>query len=245
MINGKQYLFFLILLIFGISDMNAQSAEFILQKMDEIISAPKDKQAIVKIILTDKSGKEKIREAALKEKGRYRKLYRYTKPEKQAGIATLSLPDEKMWLYMPAFGKPIKITLLSKSQAFTGTDFSYEDMSGKPYSQRYTPKLVEVKNSENYVLDLIPKSKKSKYTKIVIYIDKINFYPVKMEYYNMKNIFDKVATYEYVKQGKYWYAKKVLMLDMKKNHSTGIVLMDVKFDQGIADEEFLVEKLKQ
>jgi outer membrane lipoprotein-sorting protein len=225
--------------------MEAQTAETLLQKMDELMSAPKDKQAVVKIVLTNKSGKEKVREASLKEKGRFKKLYRYTKPEKQAGISTLSLPEDKMWLYMPAFGNPIKITLLSKSQTFTGTDFSYEDMSGRSYSERYTPKLVESNDSKTYLLELVPKSKKSKYSKIFLYLDKIQYYPVKLEYFNKNNIFSKVATYEYAKKGKYWYAKEVLMVDVKKDHSTAIFMSDVIFDQGIDDKEFLVENLKQ
>jgi outer membrane lipoprotein-sorting protein len=225
--------------------MEAQTAETLLQKMDELMSAPQDKQAVVKIVLTNKSGKEKIREASLKEKGRFKKLYRYTKPEKQAGISTLSLPEDKMWLYMPAFGNPIKITLLSKSQTFTGTDFSYEDMSGRSYSERYTPKLVESNDSKTHLLELVPKSKKSKYSKIFLYLDKIQYYPVKLEYFNKNNIFSKVATYEYAKKGKYWYAKEVLMVDVKKDHSTAIFMSDVIFDQGIDDKEFLVENLKQ
>ena len=43
------------------------------------------------MIIKDKNGTVKEREATLKQKGKYKKLYRYTKPEKQAGIATLSL----------------------------------------------------------------------------------------------------------------------------------------------------------
>ena len=110
----------------------AQDAKNILENMDKTIFAPKDKQGRVSIILIDKAGQEKVREATMLQKGRDKKLYRYTKPESQAGVATLSLPDDVMWLYMPAFGKPKKISMLSKSQAFTGTDFSYEDMLTTP-----------------------------------------------------------------------------------------------------------------
>ena len=98
----------------------AQSAASFLKSMDELMSAPKDKTAVVEMILIDKSGKEKVREAMMKQKGQYKKLYRYTKPEKQVGVATLSLPDDIIWYYMPALNKAIKVTLLSKSQAFTG-----------------------------------------------------------------------------------------------------------------------------
>ena len=213
--------------------------------MDKIIAAPKDKEAVVKMIITNKSGKEKIREASLLQKGRFKKLYRYTKPEKQAGIATLTLPGNVIWLYMPAFGKPIRISLLSKSQAFTGTDFSQEDMSGIPYGERYTPKVIDSTNPAFYILELIPKSKKINYSKIKLSLERIHHYHVKMEYYNKSNNYFKVATYTYIKKDNYWYAKQVRMVNILKDHSTEILLTDVKFDQGISDDEYLVKNLKQ
>ncbi len=245
MINYKKYIAALICLCLGMSVLHAQDAEVLLQNMDNLIAAPKDKQAVVKIVLTNKSGKEKIREANLMQKGMFKKLYRYTKPEKKAGIATLSLPDGIMWLYMPSFEKPIKISLLSKSQAFNGTDFSHEDMSGIPYSERYQPTLVNSDIEGTYLLELLPKIKKLKYSKIMVYLDKTYNYPVKMKYFNKSNKYAKVCTYKYAKQATYWYAQEVLMTDVKKEHSTGIFLTDVKFDQGLTDDEFTVEKLKQ
>ena len=235
----------LLLLFFSASmlTVEAQSASEFLTSMDNLMAAPKDKEAKVKMVLRDKSGKEKVREAILIQKGRYKKLYRYTQPEKQAGIATLSLPDDKMWMYMPAFGKPIKISLLSKSQAFTGTDFSYEDMTGTAYGERFTPGIVENPNKELVQLELMPMSMKSRYSKIIVYLNRENRYPEKMEYFNDNKEYFKYATYKYVKQGNYWYAQEVVMTDIKKDHSTSIFLSDMKFDQGLSDDIFTVENL--
>ena len=240
----KQFLVFLFFstLIYG--PIQAQNAETLLQNMDFLIAAPKDKEANVLMIIKDKNGTIKEREASLKQKGKYKKLYRYTKPEKQAGIATLSLPNNVIWLYMPAFGKAIKISLLSKSQAFNGTDFSQEDMSGIPYSERYNPVLISEKNDPNYQLSLSPKSKKSKYSKIILTIDKTNYYPIKMEYYEKGDKLIKIANYNYQKQGAYWFAKEVEMTTVLKKHTTTIVLSDVKFDQGLSDAIFTIENLK-
>jgi outer membrane lipoprotein-sorting protein len=178
------------------------------------------------------------------QKGRDKKLYRYTKPESQAGVATLSLPGDVMWLYMPAFGKPKKISMLSKSQAFTGTDFSYEDMVTTPYSDRYTPELIKTEQ-DVYVLQLVPKSTKSMYSKIIVRINKTNSYPETMEFYNEKGKKFKDAGYKYEKIGKYWNAAEVIMKDLGKNHSTKIQLKDVKFDQGLSDNLFTPEALEK
>ena len=222
----------------------SQSAATLLRGMDDLMSAPKDKEAIVKMILKDRSGKEKVREAIMKQKGQYHKLYRYTYPEKQVGTATLSLPDDIIWLFMPAFNKAVKVTLLSKSQAFTGTDFSYEDMSGSSFSERFTPKILPSADKNIYQLELMPKSMKSRYSKIIVYLDKTHLYPIKMDYFNNDKVYFKFASYEYKKQGKYWYAEKVMMNNIKKEHTTEILIPEIKFDQGLDDNEFTVENLK-
>jgi len=243
--NIKCLTIYSLIILFNFSSLQAQSAKVLLQNMDLLIAAPKDKEASVLMLITDKSGKEKKREASLKQKGKFKKLYRYTKPEKQAGIATLSLPDDLIWLYMPAFGKAIRISLLSKSQAFTGTDFSQEDMSGIPYNDRYDPIIINANDPDFYTLELTPKSKKTKYSKIILTMDKTNYYPIKMEFFNKSNNYFKLATYKYKKQDNYWYAKEVIMTSVLKKHSTSILLTDVKFDQGIDDDVFTVENLKQ
>lgn len=243
MINLKSTCISLVLLLFALSSYG-QSAVSLLKGMDALMSAPSDKEAIVKMVLKDRSGKEKVREAVMKQKGQYKKLYRYTYPEKQVGTATLSLPDDVIWLFMPAFNKAVKITLLSKSQAFTGTDFSYEDMSGTSYNERFTPKIISNPNDKLYQLELMPKSMKSRYSKIMVYLDKTHLYPIKMEYFDKNKVYFKYADYKYKKQGKYWYAEKVVMKDIKKEHSTEITLTEIKFDQGLDDAEFTVENLK-
>lgn len=230
-------------LILFVLPTTAQDASEILAKMDNIMFSPKDKSGKVAIILVDKNGDEKVREAAMFQKGTDKRLYRYTKPESQSGIATLSLPGDVMWMSMPAFAKPKKISILSRSQAFTGTDFSYEDMANSPYTDRFTATIRDT-GKNDYVLDLIPISNKSRYSKIILRVEKTNGYPIWMKFYNEQGRMFKEATYTYEKIGKYWNAAEVVMKDLEKDHSTIIRLTDVKFDQGLSDDLFEVENMK-
>jgi outer membrane lipoprotein-sorting protein len=227
----------------GIMHASSQDANDVLEKMDKVFFSPVDKQGKVAIILIDKTGKEKIREAEMLQKGRDKKLYRYTKPESQAGIATLSLPNGIMWLYMPAFENPKKISMLAKNQSFTGTDFSYEDMATTPYASRYTPDSL-ITEQDMQVIRLLPKSDHAAYAKIVVRVNKTYGYPINMDFYNARGKKFKESTYKYEKIGKYWNAAEVVMKDLEKNHSTKILLSEVKFDQGLTDELFTVDKLK-
>ncbi|HSO88029.1 MAG TPA: outer membrane lipoprotein-sorting protein [Draconibacterium sp.] len=233
-----------LLLVLILPAIAQEDANAILAKMDQIMFSPKDKSGTLTMILIEKDGSEKVREAAMYQKGPDKKLYRYTKPESQAGIASLSLPGDVMWMYMPAFAQPKKISLLSRSQAFTGTDFSYEDMATTPYCDRFTP-TIQSTGANDYVLDLIPKSGKSRYSKIILRVDKTHGYPIWMKFYNEQGRMFKEATYTYEKIGKYWNAAEVVMKDIEKNHSTKIRLTDIKFDTGLSDDIFKVENLKQ
>jgi len=241
----KSIFIILSILVFGTINSSAQNAETLLQKMDELMTAPKDREATMQMILTDKDGDIKEREALIQQKGTDKKLYRYTKPEKQVGTSTLTLPGDVMWLFMPAFDEPTKITLLAKSGSFSGTDFSYEDMSSDTYSDRYDPTLLESKEPATYLLELVPKSKRSKYSKIILTLDKANSYPVKMEYYDNRDNHFKTSIYKYAKKDKYWYAQEVEMKDLKKEHSTKIIMTDIKFDQGLSDDIFTVENMQE
>ena len=75
-------------------------------------------------------------------------------------------------------------------------------------------------------------------------MDKTNSYPIWMKFYNEQKRMFKEATYTYEKIGKYWNAKEVVMKDIEKSHSTKIKLSDMKFDQGLSDDIFLVENMK-
>ncbi len=222
----------------------AQDANEILKKMDDVMYSPKDMTGNNKIILIDKNGKEKIREATMMQKGTDKRLFRFTAPASQAGIATLSLPGDIMYLYLPSFGKERRISTSVKSQKFAGTDFAYDDMEAKPYAEKYTPKLISTED-DVFVLELTPISPKSAYSKLIVKIHKRNFYPTYMEYYDKGNKKIKVAVYQFEKIGKYWNAKEILMTDLKRNHKTKMLMSDIKYDTGLTDDDFTVRKLKQ
>ena len=232
------------LLIGGLIGANAQDANTILKKMDDVMYSPKDITGKTKIVLIDKAGKEKIRKADITQKGNDKRIFRFTEPSSQAGIAVLSLPNDVMYLYMPAFGKERRISSSVKTQNFAGTDFSYDDMESKPYSEKYTTKLLPAE-ADVYVLELTPMSPKSAYSKLIVKVDKTNYYPVTMDYYDKGKKKIKEAVYQFVKIGKYWNAKEIKMIDLKKNHKTKMIMSDVKYDQGFSDDEFTVRKLKQ
>lgn len=232
-----------IILVVVLFSATAQDAGTILKKMDDVMYAPKDLTGNNKLILIDKNGKQEAREAYIKQKGTDKRIMRFTAPASQAGIAVLALPNDVMYMYLPAFGKERRISGSVKNQNFAGTDFSYDDMEPKPYSEKYMPKLI--KNEANvFVLELSPKGN-SDYSKIITHINKEHYYPEFMEYYDRGNTKIKEAKYTFKKVGNYWNASEIEMTNLKKNHITKMQMFDVKYDTGLTDEEFTVRKLKE
>ncbi len=229
---------------FSIALAQAQDAKTILQKVDDVVYGPKDSKRNVKMIITNKNGKKKEREAISLQKGTDKNLFRFTSPASQAGISTLSLPNDVMYLYLPAFGKERRISSSVKNQKFAGTDFSYDDMEAKRYSEKYTPKLLKTED-DTLVLELIPMSKKTDYSKLIMTVNKTNYCPIEVKYYDRRGQEMKIATFKFEKIGKYWNTKEILMRDLKANSSTLVITSDVQFDTGLSDDEFTVRKLKQ
>ncbi len=239
----KTAVFTAIIVAGNLISANAQDASTILKNMDDVMYSSKDLTGKNKIVLIDKAGKQEVREATIQQKGTDKRMFRFTSPASQAGIAILSLPNDVMYLYLPAFGKERRIATSAKNQNFAGTDFSYDDMESVLYSVKYTPKLSKTEGNV-HILQLTPKTN-SNYSKVIAHINKTNYYPEKMEYYDKAGNKVKEAKYTFKKVGKYWNASEIEMTDLKKNHKTKMQMSDVKYDTGLSDDDFTVRQLKQ
>jgi outer membrane lipoprotein-sorting protein len=170
------------------------SAAQILENVDDVINAPQDQDLKIELILIDENGEEKSREMKMLQKGSDKRMVKFLSPAEQKGIAFLSLPDDIMYLYLPAFKKIRRIASHVKNTKFAGTDFTYEDMEAKRYSEKYDPSLLK-KNDEHYVLQLNPKEGlKTDYSKLIMWVRTDNFYSTKIEFYNRGGKLYKVMT---------------------------------------------------
>lgn len=238
--------FLLIMLLFVSADagIKAQAdASVILRKMDDVMLAVKDKTVTVRMVLLNiKSQKEKVKEATLMQKGSATKLFRYTAPPSDAGIATLTLPNKEVYLYLPMFKKPKKITNLAESNAMNKSDFSIEEMATKAYSDAYTPELLE-ENDATITIDLRAKDEETMVKHIVVHINKDHYYPEQFDFYDKKDQVVKKSLYHHIKIDGLWVADTVSMKDLKKNHMTTLYMTDIKINQGLKDDLFTVENM--
>jgi outer membrane lipoprotein-sorting protein len=218
----------------------------VLKKVDAVLNAAKDQELTMKMILIDKNGKEKNREAVMFQKGSEKRMIRFLSPADQKGIAFLDLPNDMMYLYLPAFKKVRRIAAHVKSQKFAGTDMTYDDLGTINYSEEYDPVFVQ-QEEKHYIMELTPKQGiKKDYSKLKIWVQKSNFYPEKIEFFDKgANLFKSGEWREIEKVDNYWVAREIEFHDIKDDHRTKIILMKVKFDTGLKDEFFSQRYLKR
>ncbi len=237
-------LFFLLPLMAAIPvHLFAQNAGDILRKMDEQYATIKDKQAnVVMEMINNKTGKVKIRKALLKQKRPFKTLFLFTYPPSQAGIGTRSLPGGIVYLYMPAFGKPKKISNLANSGSFSQSDFSTKDMGPRNWSKNYTATILHT-NDSAFILKLLPKNQNESYSKLVVTVNKKYYFPQRILYYNLQGNISREANYQYERIGNLWTARVASMTDFRKGHTTKIINSHIKLNQGLKDDDFTVKQL--
>lgn len=235
-------LLFTFLFLLTFIPAKGQNAGQILKKVDNTILAVKDKTADVVMEMTNTStGKGTIKKAILMQKGADKKIFRYTYPKSDNGIATLTLPDA-VYLYLPMFKKPKKITNMAQSKTFNKSDFSLSDAGLLPYEKHFTAKLVKTTSTE-YILKLTPKQDLEEYGSLVMTVNKKHYYPDKIEYYDKSGSLLKEGVYNYKNIGKYWVADVITMTNLKKGHKTTVKMTNIKINKGLKDKDFTVEKL--
>lgn len=249
----KKYIFHITLIlafvVYNSDLMQAQEtdANNILKKIDQTASAIKDKSANIEMILVNlkktKEDEGKIKRGFIKQKDSNKKMFRYTYPKGDVGIATLSLPKGDIYLYLPMFKKPKKITNLASGNKFNKSDFSFNDMSTTSFMENFYAEIIH-SNDTNYVLDLTSINNDMNYNRMILIVNKKYFYIEKVEYYNDKGVLEKRSTSQYQKIDGHWVVNEVSMENVKKGHKTTIILTDIKINHGLKDDEFTVEKLR-
>ncbi len=229
----------IVCIIFSYNIFAQSEADKKLELVDNILNAPADQEITVKITIYDKKGNESVRELVLMQKGCCKRMTKFISPADQKGIAFLSLPNDNMSMYMPAYGKTRKVAGHVKNTKFAGTDYTYEDMEAKKYTEKYTPKLIKTE-ADKYLLELTPKDiAKSEYSKLHMTVRSSDNYPVLTEYYDKGGKLVKKMTSSNIKKvGKYLLSHETTLEDLRTKTKTKMEISNVKFDTKLSDDFF-------
>lgn len=216
------------------------SADAILDRVNAVVTAPRDQTLHLRLVLLDAAGKEEDRRALIVwQKGKDYRMGKFLEPASQRGIGFLSLPDDVFYVYMPAYKKTQRIASRQKSGRFAGTDFSYEDLGVQYYTDEWSARILET-GPQDYLLELeAVEGNSSGYARLRLRIDRQRFYPTAVEFYDEKGALAKALTSRQIEKiNGYLVAREMEMVDLKRNHRTVMVIEKVEFNTGLDDSFF-------
>jgi len=152
--------------------------------------------------------------------------------------------DDDWWLYLPALDLVKRIAASDERTSFVGSDFFYEDVSGRNISED-NHELMETTNNY-YVLKSTPKKPDEVvFSYFKSWIHRKTFLPVKIEYYDKKD--NKYRVYEALKvdaiEG-FQTVTQSRMKDLRTKGETVISYNKVKYNVGLPDNIFTERYLR-
>lgn len=205
-----------------------------------------DGKAKVKMTITNKQGQKRFREFIILRKdvkdGGDQKYYVYFL--KPADVRKMVLmvhkhanleKDDDRWLYLPGLDLVRRIAAGDKRTSFVGSDFLYEDVSGRNLAED-AHELIDT-TDEYYVVKNVPKKPDTvEFSYYNVSIDRKNFVPVKMEFYDKKDKLYRVIESKKVEIiQEFPTVVKSVVSDLKTGSRTEMEFSDVKYNIKLKD----------
>ncbi len=230
----------------------APTAEEIMRRSHLAMYYPgEDMRARVTMRLVSKDGGERIREMTMsrrniQEGGEQRYFIYFHRPPDVRDMAFLvwkyPARDDDRWLYVPALKLVRRIAASDKHTSFVGSDFSYEDVSGREPEEDAHKLLREEKadGRDASVVESVPKEAGSaEFSRKLSWIDKTTRLPLKEEYYDRRGDLTRVFSAEELKEVQgYWTVTKRVMKNVQTGHWTETVLTDVRYKLKLSPDLF-------
>jgi outer membrane lipoprotein-sorting protein len=170
---------------------------------------------------------------------------------KGTGLLTFThkVEDDDQWLFLPALKRVKRIASKNKSGPFVGSEFAFEDLSSQEV-EKYTYKYLrdEVYDAQDcFVSERYPVDKYSGYTRQIVWMDKVHYRVLKVDYYDRKDKHLKTLTFRGYQQylEKFWRADSMMMQNLVNEKSTELVWESYEFATGLDENDFTKNALQR
>ncbi|TAK44269.1 MAG: outer membrane lipoprotein-sorting protein [Betaproteobacteria bacterium] len=237
----------------------ALSGEEVMKKSQAaFLYAGKDFKARVLMKLINKDGQERLRELAMLrrnsgEAGGEQKFFMYffqPADVKDMTFMTFKYPakDDDRWLFVPALNMVKRIAAQDKRSSFVGSDFTYEDVSGRDLGDdsHVIEREDKVGARDCYVVKSTPKAGDADFGHKLTWVDKANFLPLKEEQYDRRGARYKLFTADEVADVKgFPTVTRRTMKNLQSGHRSEVTYVKSDYDLGIDDSLFTERFLRQ
>lgn len=230
--------------------MAAPAPEDIVQKsLNALYAAGTDQRSVVRMDLVNAQGDVRQRNLTMLRKntgtaGEQRYYIYFHSPADVKGTAFLIAKhparEDDRWLFIPAVRMVKRIAADDKRSSFVGSDFTYEDVSGRDVEDETHTLLREdtLDGRPVYVLESRPKNIID-YSRRVAWIDQERWLPLKEEFYDVQDQLVRVFTAEKIeKVDEIWTVTERSMENQLTGHRTEVEYTKVSYNEGLQDNLF-------
>lgn len=232
-------LFALTLFSTGVSVFSEEAVD-IIRRVDEKQATQSSKAKMSMIVYPNAGDKKDYRDFRILSygKGDDESYMEFIYPKSIQGLRILSLGDD-IWAYFSSTGRVRKIAGKSKSGSVGGVggDFSYEDMGGGSFEESYSFSMLEEGRSE-WIIRGVPKKDDISYSKILIYIDKDLYLPLKIEYFKDGDHTKTLSMEDIKRISGRETATRMEMVNHIENSMTMIIIHEAQYDVPIDSKYF-------
>lgn len=232
-----------------LSAADLSGAEIMQRSLESFYAAGNDMRAKVQMKLTNPRGQIREREMTmlrlnLGPAGDQRYYIYFHGPADVKGTSFLvwKYPDKDSdrWIYIPAIKLVKRIAADDKRSSFVGSDFTYEDVSGRNVADETHTLLrqEELGGRPVYVVESRPKGAVD-YARRLSWIDRERWLPLKEEYFDARNEPLRTFTADQVEQkNNYWTVTARTMKNLQNGHRTEVVFGEVEYGVRLKQEIF-------
>ena len=232
------------------------AAEIAKRSLDGFYAAGRDMRVRVSMTLINQQGGERKRELTMLRKnmgsgGEQRYYMYFHAPPDVKGTTFLvwkyPAKDDDRWIFIPAIKLVRRIAASDRRSSFVGSDFTYEDISGRDVSDE-THTLLRSETLEDrpcYVLESRPVAS-ADYARRVGWIDSERWIPLKEEYFDGRGQKIRLFSADRVEEiGGHWTVTRRTMRSLQAGKRTDVTFQDVSYDQSLPDNLFTERALRE
>ena len=238
------------------SPVSASDAAEVMQKSQAAFyEAGHDLKARVKMTLMTREGQQRLRELTMLRKnypaGEQRYFLYFHRPADVSGTVFMVYKypnrEDDRWLFIPALNLVQRVAARDSRSSFVGSDFSYEDVSGRDL-EADTHRVLRnetLESRQTVVIESVP-TREADYAKKLSWVDQVTFLPLKEEYYDVQGALYKVFTADEIRdvQGFPTVTKRT-MTNVKTGHKTEVMFESVAYNVGLGEEIFTERTLRR
>lgn len=226
------------------------------RSLETFYYAGDDQRARVVMRLINSQGKERRREMTLLRKnlgaeGEQRYFIYFHAPGDVKGTTFMvwkyPAREDDRWIFIPAIRLVRRIAADDKRSSFVGSDFTYEDVSGREVDDETHTLLGEETLNQRpvYRIESVPKAKVD-YARRLSWVDRERFLPLKEEYHDARGeLMRSFSADETRDVDGHWTVTRRTMRNAQSGHRTEVVYDEVGYGVGLPEDLFSERYLRR